>query len=289
MNGVLAAVDLGSSSRAVIDSAKVLANAIDTPMTAMHVVADNYLRSAPRRFQEVWEPNLETLFDRVAEELVRLARKKLELLAPAGTKLKLLRGNPIQEVAAEAKNHALVVLASEGRTTLERIARGGVSRYLMHRGERVVLSISPDQPLARIRRIGVAIDDSSAALAALKVGQQLAQAAGAELFAFHLISTGASSCCVPQYLPPEVLQEAGLEKKAEAVLRKALGYDGKLVIARGEEIEGLLDLSRDYELDLLSVGSKAKSSHWTRLGRSVVGLLYKADLPLLVVPEAAHL
>jgi len=289
MNGVLAAVDLGSGSRAVVSSAAVLSRILDYPLTAMHVVADSYLRSAPRRFQEVWEPELEPLFARAAEELARLARKKLELLAPAGAELKLPRGNPIQEVAAEAKNHALVVLASEGRTALERIARGGVSRYLMHRGERVVLSISPDSPLTKVERVGVAVDDSSASLAALRVGQQLAEAADAEFYAFHLISVGPSSCCVPQYLPPEVLREAGFEKKAEAALRKVLDYDGELIIARGEEIDGLLDLSRDYQLDLLVVGSKAKSSHWTRIGRNVVGLLYAAELPLLVVPEASRI
>jgi nucleotide-binding universal stress UspA family protein len=289
MNGVLAAVDLGSGSRAVIDSAAVLARVLDRRLTAMHVVADSYLRSAPRRFREVWEPELEPLFDRAAEELARLARKKLELLAPKGASLKLPRGNPIQEVAAEAKNHALVVLASEGRTALERIARGGVSRYLMHRGERVVLSVSPQKPLTRLERLGVAVDDSSASLAALRVAQQLAAAAGAELFAFHLISVRPRSCCVPQYLPPEALGEAGLEKRAETALREALDYDGELIIARGEEIEGLLDLSRDYRLDLLAVGSRAKSSHWTRIGRNVVGLLYAAELPLLVVPEASRL
>ena len=54
------------------------------------------------------------------------------------------------------------------------------------------------------------------------------------------------------------------------------------------------DLSSGSEAVLASaevpaLGSKAKSSHWTRLGRSVVGLRYNAELPLLVVPEAAHL
>jgi len=289
MDGVLAAVDLGSGSRAVVESAATLARALDRSLTAMHVVADSYLRSAPRRFREVWEPDLEPLFARAAEELMRLAHKKLEMLVPGGAELKLRRGNPIQEVAAEAKNHSLVVLASEGRTALERIARGGVSRYLMHRGERVVLSVSPERSLAKLGRIGVAVDDSSASLAALGVARQLAEAAGAELFAFHLVSVRPSSCCVPQYLPPQVLQEAGLEKKAEAALRKVLNYEGELVIARGEEIEGLLDLSRDYELDLLAVGSKAKSSHWTRLGRNVVGLLYAAELPLLIAPEASRI
>lgn len=289
MRGVLAAVDLGSGSEAVIASARVLAEALELPLVAMHVVADGYLRSAPRRFAEVWEPEVEPLFAQASEALGRLALKKLERLAPEGARLVLPHGNPTQEVAAEARRHALAVLASEGSTPLERVARGGVSRYLMHRGEVPVLSLRPDRPLKRVSRVGVAVDDSSASLAALKVARRLAQAAGAELIAFHLISVGPQSCCIPAYLPPEALQAADLDRRAETALRGALGYDGPLVVARGEEIEGLLDLSHSHAVDLLALGSKAKSSHWVRLGRSVVGLLYKADLPLLVVPEAAHL
>ncbi len=289
MRGVLAAVDLGSGSEAVLASAEVLARALARPLVAMHVVADSYLRSAPRRFAEVWEPELEPLFEQASAALGRLARKKLERLAPEGAELKLPHGNPTQEVAAEARQQALAVLAAEGSTPLERVARGGVSRYLMHRGEVPVLSLRPDRPLKRIARVGVAVDDSSAALAALKVARGLAEAAGAELVAFHLVSVAPQSCCIPQYLPPEVLEAADLDRRAEAALRQRLGYDGPLVVARGDEIEGLLDLSREHGVDLLALGSKAKSSHWARLGRSVVGLLYKADLPLLVVPEAARI
>ncbi len=289
MSGVLAAVDLGSGSEAVLASAEVLARALGRPLVAMHVVADGYLRSAPRRFAEVWEPELEPLFERASASLGRLARKKLERLAPEGAELKLPHGNPTQEVAAEARRQALAVLASEGSTPLERVARGGVSRYLMHRGEVPVLSVRPDRPLQRLGRLGVAVDDSSASLAALRVASRLAEGAGGELVAFHLVSVGPHSCCVPQYLPPEALEAADLDRRAEAALREALGYEGPLVVARGEEIEGLLELSHEHRVDLLVLGSKAKSSHWTRLGRSVVGLLYKADLPLLVVPEAAHL
>jgi nucleotide-binding universal stress UspA family protein len=289
MRGVLAAVDLGSGSEAVLGSAALLARTLERPLVALHVVADGYLRSAPRRFAEVWEPELEPLFERASEALGRLARKKLERLAPDAAELKLPHGNPTQEVAAEARRCTLAVLAAEGSTPLERVARGGVSRYLMHRGEVPVLSVRPDRPLERLARVGVAVDDSSASLAALKVAATLADAAGAELVAFHLVSVAPQSCCVPQYLPPEALEAADLDRQAEAALRRKLGYDGPLVVARGEEIEGLLDLSHEHGVDLLALGSKAKSSHWTRLGRSVVGLLYRADLPLLVVPEAARL
>ncbi len=289
MRGVLAAVDLGSGSQAVLTSAALLARVLDVPLVAMHVVADSYLRSAPRRFAEVWEPELEPVFERARDALARLARKKLALLAPEGAELELPRGNPTQEVAAAARNHALAVLAAEGSTPLERIARGGVSRYLMHRGEVPVLSLRPERPLERVARVGVAVDDSSASLAALKVAHTLAAAAGAELVAFHLVSVAPQSCCVPQYLPPEALEAADLDRQAEAALRRRLGYEGSLIVARGEEIEGLLDLSREHGVDLLAIGSRARSSHWTRLGRSVVGLLYKSELPLLVVPEAARL
>ncbi|GEM_PF-139930 len=289
MSGVLAAVDLGSATSAVLQSSEVMARALNEPLRVMHVIADNYLRSAPRRFKEVWEEDLQNLFDEASKELARLAEAKLRLLAPAADEYLLPHGNPVQAVAAAAKDSSLLVLAAEGSTPLERVARGGVSRYVMHRGERPVLSVSPDKPLEKISRVAVAVDDSSAALAALKVGTRIARAANAKLRAFHLISVGPRSCCVPQYLPPESLHEADLDSRAEKALRKALSYEGELTVARGEEIDGLLDLSREFAADVIVVGSKAKSSHWTRLGRNVVGLLYASEIPLLVVPEAVGL
>jgi len=286
--GILAAVDLKSTSSSVVDSAKTLAELLGWPLAVMHVIEDDYLKSAPRRFAEVWDEGYAEALARASAALEELAGRALSSLAPEGAETIIRHGDPVQEVAGEATRRRLAVLASEGRTPLERIARGGVSHYLLHLGEVPVLAVG-ERPLAGLRRIAAAVDDSSAGLSAWRYAEALAEATGAEPLAFHLVSLMPGSCCVPTYLPPELIVETKVVPSAREVLPEKLGIPReRLVVERGEESTGLLDLAREYGVDLLVVGSRAKSSQRTRLGRTVVELLYQAELPLLIVPEAAR-
>jgi len=288
--GILAAVDLTDSSYSVIETARTLSRALNWPAAVLHVVEDGYLRQAPRRFSKVWEARLEKPLLEASQILEELARRTLAALAPEGFETLVHHGNPVREVAGEAIKRRLAVLASEGRSPLERIARGGVSHYLLHRGEVPVLLVDEKNPLSRLRRIGVAVDDSSAGLSAWRYGEALAQASGAEAVAFHLVSLRPGSCCVPTYLPPELMKESEVVAHARKALLEKLGIpEDKLAIERGEESTGLLDLAKEHGVDLLLVGSRAKSSQRTRLGRTVVELMYQADLPLWIVPEATPL
>ncbi|HFB39406.1 MAG TPA: universal stress protein [Oceanithermus sp.] len=288
--GILAAVDLSSSSRSVIQSARVLAERLGWPVTVLHVVEDSYLRGAPRRFAAVWDERYRAPLEEAGRVLEELARRALAVLAPEGTETLVHHGNPVREVAGEALTKRLVVLASEGRSPLERVARGGVAHYLLHRGEVPVLLVDEKRPLEGLSRVAAAVDDSSAGLSAWKYAQALAEATGAEAIAFHLVSLLPGSCCIPTYLPPELMKEAEVVTHARQALVERLGVpEDRLVIERGEESTGLLDLAREHGVDLLVVGSRAKSSQRTRLGRTVVELMYQAEMPLLVVPEATPL
>ena len=288
--GILAAVDLSDSSRSVIESASTLARLLGWPVSVLHVVEDSYLRRAPKRFAAVWEERYRAPLEEASQVLEALARRALAELAPEGTETLVHHGNPVREVAGEALKKRLAVLASEGRSPLERIARGGVSHYLLHRGEVPVLLVDENKPLKTLGKIAAAVDDSSAGLSAWTYAQALAEATGAEAVAFHLVSLMPGSCCIPTYLPPELMRESEVVHHAKKALIERLGIpEDRLVLERGEESTGLLDLAAEHGVDLLVVGSRAKSSQRTRLGRTVVELMYQAELPLLVVPEATPL
>ncbi len=285
--GVLAAVDLGPSTTAVVETATLVAERFGWPLTLVHVVADAYLSEAPRRLAEVWRDEVGERIQEVQEALEALAREALAFYGPPSARRVVHHGNPVREIGGEALRHRLVVLAAEGATPLERVARGGVSNYLLHMGEAPVLLIPPGAPLRRLEKIAVGVDDSSAGLSAWRYGERLAARANASLVAVHLVSLAPESCCVPTYLPPELLGERDVLDHAQKVLASRLGLSpDRLVVGRGDEVDGLLDLARAQGADLLVVGSRAKSSHRTRIGRLVVGLIRRAERPLLVVPEA---
>jgi len=288
--GILAAVDLTASSQSVLQTAELLAGRLGWPLSVLHVVEDSYLRSAPKRFAPVWDEAYREGLEATSRLLGELAVRALERMAPPGARTIVHHGNPVREVAGEALRHRVLVLASEGRSPLERVARGGVSHYVLHRGEVPVLSVDEGRPLSKLGRVAAAVDDSSAGLSAWRYAEELARATGSEVLAFHLVSLMPGSCCVPTYLPPELMQETEVVDHARAALVERLGIPPeRLVIERGEESRGLLDLAEEHGVDLLVVGSRAKSSQRTRIGRTVVELLYQAELPLLIVPEAAQL
>ncbi len=285
--GVLAAVDLSPSTTAVVETAALLAERFGWPLTLVHVIADAYLSEAPRRLAEVWQEAVGERIRQVQEDLEALAREALAFYGPPAARRVVHHGHPVREIAGEALRHRLAVLAAEGATPLERVARGGVSNYLLHMGEAPVLLISPGAPLRRLEKIAVGVDDSSAGLSAWRYGERLAARANASAVAIHLVSLAPDSCCVPTYLPPELLGEQDVLAHAQRALASRLGLvPERLVVGRGDEVDGLLDLARAQGADLLVVGSRAKSSQRTRIGRLVVGLVHRADLPLLVVPEA---
>jgi nucleotide-binding universal stress UspA family protein len=166
----------------------------------------------------------------------------------------------------------------------EALARGGLARYLLHRGEVPVLLLP--KALVGVKRIAVGLDDSPASLAAFRVAEAWGRALGAEVFGLHLVS-GERGCCFPTYLDPNRLSLGQVLEAAKAHLEGLLKATGVVEVAPGERELDLLRLAQDRGADLLVLGSKARSTWRHRLGRMVEVLVQESPLPLLVVPEAA--
>jgi nucleotide-binding universal stress UspA family protein len=165
----------------------------------------------------------------------------------------------------------------------EALARGGLARYLLHRGEVPVLLLP--KALVGVRRIAVGLDDSPASLAAFRVAEAWGKALGAEVFGLHLVS--GERGCFPTYLDPNRLSLGQVLEAAKAHLEGLLKATGVVEVAPGERELDLLRLAQDRGADLLVLGSKARSAWRHRLGRMVGVLVQESPLPLLVVPEAA--
>ncbi|SDF47033.1 Nucleotide-binding universal stress protein, UspA family [Thermus arciformis] len=273
---LLAAVDLGSSLEALVESARFLQGGLGVPAQVLHVVPSPYWEDLARRFPHL-APQV--------EELLRLARAEVEkALGATGLPVQVLRGFPAQVVAAEALKSKLVLLGRGGEVPLEALAKGGLARYLLHRGEVPVLLLP--RALAGVRRIAVGLDESPASLAAFRVAEAWGRALGAEVLGLHLVS-GHGGCCFPTYLDPGKLSVPEVLERAKAHLEALLKATGAVEVSWGEAEEDLLRLAEARGADLLVLGSKARSTWRHRLGRMVEVLVLRSPLPLLVVPEAA--
>ncbi|WP_298631166.1 universal stress protein [uncultured Thermus sp.] len=272
---LLAAVDLGEGLEVVVDSARFLQEGLGIPAELLHVVPTPYFEALARRLPHL-RPRLEETLGLVEVE----AQKAL---AAMGLRVMVLRGFPAQVVAGEALKSRLVVLGQRGTGALEVLARGGLARYLLHRGEVPVLLLP--KALTQVRRIAVGLDESPASLSAFRVAEAWGKALGAEVFALHLVS-GEGGCCFPTYLDPRGLALAQVLERAKTHLEALLQASGVVEVSKGEEELDLLRLAQAREADLLVLGSKAKSTWRHRLGRMVEVLSSQSSLPLLVVPEA---
>lgn len=272
---LLAAVDLGESLDSVVESAQFLQEGLKIPAELVHVVPTPYFEALSRRFPGLG-PKL--------EEVIRQVEAKVgEALATTGLRTLVLRGFPAQVVAGEALKSRLVLLGQRGTGTLEALARGGLARYLLHRGEVPVLLLP--RALRAVRRITVGLDDGPASLSAFRVAEAWGRALGAEVFGLHLVS-GQGGCCFPRYLDPEGLALTEVLAQAKAHLEQLLKATGVVEVSKGDEELDLLRLAKAREADLLVLGSKAKSTWRHRLGRMVEVLSSQSSMPLLVVPEA---
>ncbi|MFD3005925.1 universal stress protein [Thermus tengchongensis] len=273
---LLAAVDLGEEFQDVVETARFLQGALGMPAELLHVVPTSYLEALARRFPEL-APSLEATLGSVEG-------KVWEALAETGLKGQVFRGFPAQVVAGEALKSRLVLVGQRGVGALEVLARGGLARYLLHRGEVPVLLLP--RAMKAVRRIAVGLDDSSASLSAFRVAEAWGRAMGAEVLGLHLVS-GEGGCCFPTYLDPRGLALAEVLERARGHLEALLKATGVVEVSKGEDELDLLRLAEARGADLLVLGSKARSTWRHRLGRMVEALLTQSHLPLLVVPEAA--
>jgi nucleotide-binding universal stress UspA family protein len=276
MARLLAAVDLGETLEWTVATAQYLQGGLGIPAELLHVVPSAYFEALARRFPEIAQDLEEALS--LAEARVRKA------LEATGLPVQVLRGFPAQVVAGEGLKSRLVLLGQRGTGTLEALARGGLARYLLHRGEVPVLLLP--EALVGVKRIAVGLDDSPASLAAFRVAEAWGRALGAEVFGLHLVS-GERGCCFPTYLDPNRLSLSQVLEAAKAHLEGLLKATGVVEVAPGERELDLLRLAQDRGADLLVLGSKARSTWRHRLGRMVEVLVQESPLPLLVVPEAA--
>ncbi|MCS6868124.1 universal stress protein [Thermus sp.] len=273
---LLAAVDLGDTLEGVVASARFLQGGLGIPAEVVHVVPTPYLEALARRFPELG-PSLEAALGQVEAKVEAVLRG-------TGLKARVLRGFPAQVVAGEALRSKAVLLGHKGEGSLEVLARGGLARYLLHRGEVPVLLLP--RALKGVRRIAVGLDESPASLAAFRVAEAWGRALGAEVLGLHLVS-GEGGCCFPTYLDPRGLALAEVLERARAHLEALLRATGVVEASKGENELDLLRLAEARGADLLVLGSKAKSTWRHRLGRMVETLVARTPLPLLVVPEAA--
>ena len=205
------------------------------------------------------------------------------LPAPQLTTLTVRRGRPAAVLgdAVAARGAELVVVGGKHHSTLGRWL-GGSTSVSVARSTLVPLLVTVGQPA--IRRVLVAVDQSSAARPTLAAAERYAALFGAELRAVSVIEPlpGVLDLPRPDATDYPKLLEQTLARDIWSLIR-APGVDR--LVRHGTALETILREAAEWRADLLVVGSHGKGPVTRMLVGSVTERLIN-NLPtsLLVVP-----
>lgn len=299
LQSLLVTTDLSDASQTGVRYAAALAKKLGLELTLFHVVEP-----------PSWLGGMEAVaLARTEAEVVALTRKQLERLAERerGSDLRLTvcvrTGNPVHEITAAAGAGAadLIVIATHGRTGLQRALLGSTAERVVRHAPCPVLTVpSQAQPATedgqaspcQIRKLVVPMDFSQLAQAALPWATFLAARFGAELILLHVVE----KFPIDYLLGPELTAEnlarlrtqAGVElERLAADLGTTTGLQVSAVVRDGTPFAEICAAGRELGADLIVLtthGYTGLKQVW--LGSSAERVVRHAPCPVLTVRQA---
>jgi nucleotide-binding universal stress UspA family protein len=221
-----------------------------------------------------------------SEEVLDAIRDRYELQAPTRPLASTSAARALHELA-EMDGAALIVVGSSHVGSARRVLPGSTGEHLLHgspcavavvpKGYRATEHVAP-------KRIGVAIDGSDEAMAALHGAAALARAFGAELEVIRAFA--------PYVAPVDAEMLADLEVTARTQLDEAVKALPPTIPAGRVFVErdpATLIVERSRDLDLLVMGSRGYGPLRAVLLGGVSGRVIRdASCPVVVVPRDAE-
>jgi nucleotide-binding universal stress UspA family protein len=189
--------------------------------------------------------------------------------------------------AARAEEADLLVVGTSERHRLAGTQPGSVTEHVLHHSPCPVAVVPPADREPTVRRLGVAVDDQPAALAALCAARSLAKRLGPELEELVLVHAE---------LPDPVFLRPGMQMPAAASLATpawlATVADGLAApvpvrVVTDAGAAGKIVVERAHELDLLVMGSRDLGAlRRVVLGSVATHVVRHAPCPVIV--DAGH-
>ena len=276
---IVCGLDTSSAADAVADTARWLANRLQARLVLVHVAE---------------EPMAE------AEELLTSFRVRLGL--GARDDVRLLEGSPEDRLREAVDNDAadLLVVGSRGRGALQSAVFGSVSRSLVTSARCPVVVVPSSLPDRSSERGGEAsivcgVDGSEHAVAAVRLGADLAARLGFRLLVVHALPDLGAVASYPgarSTAPPLSAQPDERTRHAQRIIDAA-------VDAAAGRAEGIVEPGRPWEVlesvadreggELLLVAARGLSGLRAAMFGSVANeVVTSSRRPVVVLPEPAE-
>jgi nucleotide-binding universal stress UspA family protein len=262
-------------------------HAVDRPEVMGDVFGGIVLATRTRPWQEV-QAELRRI---VPETVVDTRRWHLDVV----------EASPAEAILAAARKrpHSMVIMATHGRSGLDRIVHGSVTAAVTHHAPCAVLVLperlaDSHEPLPPCQRILCATDFLPSSRHALQHAMQLAEQAGARLEVIHVLETGgeAEGLALRHFSVPEyhnIRFHEAVENLHRCIPDRARRWCSiGETVATGHPAWELLRAAEATQADLIVVGAGDRyhlRSMW--LGGVTDRLLRLAHAPVLIVPAVA--
>jgi nucleotide-binding universal stress UspA family protein len=250
---ILCPVDFSDNSIAALDQAAKLARKDDALLYLMHVefVPMGNLAELAEEVTLSTQPGKLRL-ERIARK--HLARVRHKLLVQFGRPAELI------EKAAQDLDVDLIVMATHGRTGINRLFLGSVAEHVVRTSKRSVLSFGPGTAIGALKRILCLVGFDPDSIAALKFGWRLAQEYRAAVSLLRIVPVPFESSEVPvEPSTPEWEQNA--RDQLVKVAAENLGAKAKYkpVVRRGDPASAILEVEKELRPDLIVIASHEQS------------------------------
>jgi nucleotide-binding universal stress UspA family protein len=226
---------------------------------------------------ELYQQLLDELDARAQQDLDHVAQRLQAYSTPIGTHTELLQGSPYGALLdyEQKVKPDLVIMATHGRTGLERFARGSVADCMLREGTTPVLMVrSFEPPVSTLERVLVPLDGSQLAEQALPMVEMLARK---PVQAVRLLR-------VMDSMDDEAGAIVSLRPAASRL--EAAGVKVELDVQVGEPGEAIAAVAKDADLIIMATHG---SGGWNRFRHGSVAeqTLRETTVPLLLVRARA--
>jgi nucleotide-binding universal stress UspA family protein len=274
---------IGSDGSAQSEAALRFGEALARVIGARVVVATAYLNTPPLRGDR---GSYDLIMRDDALEIARKGAASLQGVAEA--RALATGGASLQEAlhhAAEAEEAALLVVATSGRHRIAGHQPGSMAERVVHHSPCPVAVVPPRDGEVHFKRIGVAIDGTPAARAALEYACRLAEEAGGERPDVDLVHVKHEFARVPQpgLTPPQPGESLDREQLEAMAAKLAPHANVEVVEPLGDPAKELVAVSEG--LDVLVTGSRDRGAvRRLLLGSVSTHVVRFARRPVIVVP-----